>query len=391
MHLALKSLAAVSGALAAAGIAYYGLSLYGMWRFLRDCRRLRAAKSSFAPGVTILKPLRGTDPEMYESFRSHCLQDYPEYEIIFGVTDPEDSAVTEVRRLISEFPERNIRLLVLPEIFGTNVKVSNLMQMSRAARHEYMIVNDSDIRVPADYLRRVMAPFDDSRVGMVTCLYRGIAANTLGSRVESVGTSTDFCPAVIAARQLQGIRFGLGSTLAFSRIALEASGGFEPLLDYLADDYELGARIAGAGFTVQVSDVVVDHFLPGYTMREFLNHQLRWGRTIRDSRRWGYAGLVVTFPLVWAALGVAFSSGAAWSWAVLGAAAIARGAVAVAGAKSVLHDSQLRRDGWLVPFRDVIALFVWLASFAGHTIHWRGLVFELKDGKLRPSSRVEVP
>ena len=247
IHLLLKSLAVLTAGLAAAGLAYYCLCLFGMFSFLRDCRRKRHA-SGFAPPVSILKPLRGTDPEMYESFRSYCLQDYGEYQIIFGVSDANDPAVALVEKLTSEFPERKIQLMVCPEILGTNVKVSNLLQMARVARYDHLLVSDSDIRVPADYLRRVLAPFSDTNVGMVTCLYRGVASHTLGSRLESIGTSTDFCPAVLAARQLQGIRFGLGSTLAFTRKALDAAGGFEPLLDYLADDYELGARIAQAGF-----------------------------------------------------------------------------------------------------------------------------------------------
>jgi len=141
---------------------------------------------------------------MYESFRSHCVQEYPEYEIIFGLSDAKDPAAELVRKLISEFRDRQIRLLICPEILGTNVKVSNLLQMARVAKYDYLIINDSDIRVPGNYLRRVLAPFAEPGVGMVTCLYRGIAAETIGSRLESVGTSTDFCPAVLSARQLQG-------------------------------------------------------------------------------------------------------------------------------------------------------------------------------------------
>ena len=241
MHLVLRSIALLAAGLAIAGIGYYFLCLYGLYTFLRESRRQLTPK--FTPPVSLLKPLSGTDPDMYESFRSHCLQDYPEYEIIFGVTDATDPAVALVRKLIAEFPDRTIQLLVCPEILGTNVKVSNLLQMARVAQYEHLIVNDSDIRVPRNYLQLVLAPFVDPKVGMVTCLYRGIATHTLGSRLESIGTSTDFCPAVLAARQLQGMHFGLGSTLVFSKKALTAIDGFEPLLDYLADDYELGARI----------------------------------------------------------------------------------------------------------------------------------------------------
>ncbi len=218
--------------------------------------------------VSILKPLKGTDPDVYESFRSHCLQDYPEYEIIFGVSDPHDPAVASVQQLQREFPDHAIRLVVSPNILGANVKVSNLEQMLTSARFEHLIVNDSDIRVERDYLRRVIVPLADERVGMVTCLYRGIAVSTFGSKLESLGISTDFCAGVLVAKQLEGgLRFGLGSTLAFRRTDLERIGGFLSIVDFLADDYELGRRIAALGLEVQLSDVVVETHLPSLLQR----------------------------------------------------------------------------------------------------------------------------
>ena len=165
-----------------------------------------------------------------------------------------------------------------------------------------------------------MAPLADSQVGLVTCLYRGLPVRTLGSRLESLGISTDFSAGVLAARQLEGgIRFGLGSTLAFRRRDLEAIGGFEAFVDYLADDYEIGRRIAAQGLKVELSDVVVETYLPAYTLRQFVDHQLRWGRTVRDSRRWGYLGLVLTFGIPWAAAGSVAQSWAFWAWALLAA------------------------------------------------------------------------
>ncbi len=320
---------------------------------------------------------------MYESFRSHCLQDYPEYELIFGVSDPADRAIELVQRLQAEFPERAIRLMVCPKVLGTNVKVSNLAQMLPLARYQHLIVNDSDIRVPPDYLRRVMAEFAGPKVGMVTCLYRGCAAHTLGSRLEAIGINTDFSAGVLVARQIEGIRFGLGSTLAFSRAALEAIGGFEPLLDYLADDFQLGARIAKAGFEVCLSGVVVDHHLPDYSPRDFLQHQMRWARAIRDSRPWSYCGLALTFGLPWALLAVVLTRGAPWTWALLAVTAALRVAVAVGVGAGVLNDDQLFRLMPLLPLRDIVAMAVWIASFAGHTVAWRGDEFILEKGKLR--------
>jgi hypothetical protein len=215
--------------------------------------------------VSILKPLKGTDPEMYESLRGHCLQDYPEYEIIFGVNDPTDPSRHLVERLKSEFPQLSIRWMVCAKNLGANIKVSNLTQMLVEAKYDRVLVNDSDIRVPLDYLRRVMAPLADPQVGLVTCLYRGVPGGTLGSRLESIGISTDFSAGVLAARTLEGgIHFGLGSTLAFRRSDLAAIGGFEALVDYLADDYEIGRRMAKRGLRVRLSDVVVETYLPAY-------------------------------------------------------------------------------------------------------------------------------
>ena len=374
--------------IAAVGIVsssiYYLLCLWSAATFLRE----RNAESDpgaeqSSPPISILKPLKGTDPEIYESFRSHCLQDYPEYEIIFGVSDPGDPVIASVQELQAEFPNRRIQLMVCPKILGANVKVSNLAQMVAEARYDHLIVNDSDIRVEPDYLRRVTAPLSDSQVGMVTCLYRGVAGATLGSRLEALGISTDFCPSVLAARQLEGgIRFGLGSTLAFRRAELEKIGGFAPIVDHLADDYELGKRIAGHGLTVTLSEVVVETFLPSYRLQEFFAHQLRWARGVRDARAGGYLGLVFTFGFLWALLALAASEGALWAWTGLSVTLFLRFAVALIVGWEVLQDHQLLKDAWLIPLRDLLAIIVWIASLGGHTVTWRGDRFRLKDGKL---------
>jgi ceramide glucosyltransferase len=383
VHQAFKIIETLAVAGAVSGIAYYALCLGSAARFVQP---RKAADNSVraAEAVSILKPLRGTDPEMYESFRSHCLQDYPEYEIIFGVSDANDPAIRLVQQLKAEFPQRPIRLMVCPETLGSNTKVSNLAQMARQARYEYIIVNDSDIRVEPDYLRRVLAPLTDPEVGLVTCLYRGIANATLGSRLESLGIRTDFAAGVLVAQTVEnGIRFGLGSTLAFRRRDLQAIGGFEALVDYLADDYQIGSRIAALGLKVKLSDVVVDTFLPCYTLRGFFDHQLRWARTVRDSRFWGYVGLGLTFGLPWALLALIFSRGAAWAWALLACTAVMRFAVAIVFGKYVLKDRQAMRSLALIPVRDLVAMLVWIVSFAGHRIVWRGDRFSLENGKLK--------
>jgi len=365
---------------------YYLICLCSAAVFLRERQEVEGARHTqplSLPPVSILKPLKGTDPDVYESFRSHCLQDYSQYEIIFGVSDPGDHAIASVQQLQREFPERMIRLVVCPNQLGPNVKVSNLEQMLPVARYQHLLVNDSDIRVEKDYLRRVIAPLADERVGMVTCLYRGVAAPTFGSQLESLGIGTDFCAGVLVARQLEGgLRFGLGSTLAFRRTDLERIGGFRSIVDFLADDYELGRRIANLGLQVLLSDVVVETHLPAYDLRGFLAHQLRWARGVRDSRAGGYIGLVSTYGLMWALLTVISSGAVVWSWAVLGATALLRLAVAIIVGKSALEDRGLLRNLWLLPIRDLVAVGVWIASFAGHTVTWRGDRFLLKNGRL---------
>ncbi len=371
-----------------ASAAYYVLCLYSAARFLGERKAAGVGArptqtTPFLPPVSILKPLRGTDPEMYESFRSHGLQDYPQYEIIFGVSDAGDPAIEFVERLKAEFPRIPIRLVLCLKNLGANTKVSNLAQMMPEARYEHVVVNDSDIRVQSNYLREVVAPLADPKVGLVTCLYRGVASLSLGARLESLSISTDFSAGVLAARQLEGgIHFGLGSTLAFRRRDLGASGGFEAFVDYLADDYEMGRRIAERGMEVHLSDVVVDTFLPAYTLRQFVDHQLRWGRAVRDSRRWGYLGLVVTFGVPWASGAVLLTRGAPGAWALLAVALGLRMAAALSVGWSVLRDRQVFSLLPLLPLRDFVALLVWFLSLLGNKVFWRGEAFRLKDGRL---------
>jgi len=378
----------VAAALALCGMGFYILCLWSARAFRRSARK---PLPPYTPPVSILKPLRGVDPQMYESFRSHCNLEYPEYEIIFGISEADDPAVEAVERLVREFPECQIRLTVCPQVLGNNRKTSNLVQMLPYAKYDHILINDSDIYVTPDYLRRVMAPFARPQVGMVTCPYRGIAADTLGSKLESLGISTEFIAGVLAARQIEGgIHFALGSTLAMSRTALQAIGGLEPLVDYLADDFELGCRVSKAGLEVVLAGVVVETHLPAYSFQGFFQHQLRWARSTRDSRRMGYLGLLLTFGLPWAILAVALSGGMWWSWAVLGAAALLRVAVALQVGIGVVHDRAVWRYLWLLPLRDLIAFAVWFASFADNKVHWRGDIFVLEDGVIRPAPDSEA-
>ena len=332
----------------------------------------------------------------------------PQFEILFGVAEPGDPAVAEVERLQREFPSRPIHLVVCPEVLGTNRKVSTLVQLLPQARHDLLLINDSDILVPPDYLRKIAASFRQSqpnsgpapgrkaaagRTGMVTALYRAAASSkqaaagspgrTLASRLEALTIATDFAGGVLSAYALEGkLSFGLGSTLAVRREALEAIGGLRPLLDCLADDYELGRRVASAGFEVVLAPLVVETALPAARFEDMFRHQLRWARTIRDRRPLGYIGFGITHVVSWALLACFCSGLSGWSLGLLALSGFLRFAVAAALCTSVLRDWAADLDLWLLPLRDVVALLVWITSFAGTTVEWRGERFRLHAGKL---------
>jgi ceramide glucosyltransferase len=373
---------------AVAGIVYMALALWGARDFDRTVRR-RVAGGAPLPHVSILKPVKGVDQHMYAGFVSHCRQQYAAgYEIIFGVSSMDDPAVAEIRRLIEEFPSVAIRLVECTERLGTSGKVSNLVQMLRQARYEHILINDSDILVSPNYLTRVMQCFaapGAKVVGMVTAPYIGrTGANPgLWSRLEALGISTDFIPGVLTARKLEGgIRFGLGSTLAMTKTALAAAGGLEPLAEFLADDYEMGARIAAAGYRVELTAEVVETTVPAYTFRGFADHQLRWSRSTRDSRKLGYLGLGITYCVPWAFAACVASGFVLESWTLLTIALLARVAVALAVGVGILGDGQVLRDLWLLPVRDLFGLLFWLWSYAGDTVVWRGERFHLRNGRL---------
>jgi len=381
----------VTTLLVVASMVYSVLALVAalsLRRYVSQSAKLPPSASS----VSILKPVKGFDSGMYEAFRSHCLQEYAgEYELIFGAGSNDDPAVEAVHRLMTEFPERRIRLVICPERLGTNGKVSNLIQMLPHAQHEFLLINDSDIRVSPKYLERVMRQFvapAKKPVGMVTALYRGKAHSwTLGSVLETLGFATDFMAGVVTARIVEGgIHFGLGSTLAVRREALAAAGGLEALVDQLADDYEMGARIVAAGYSIRLATEVVETSIPAYGLSGFVSHQLRWARTVRDSRKWGYVGLIFTHLLPLALANLIASGASLISIWLLGLAFFLRLGVAMQVGAGVLGDRQVLANLWLLPLRDVVGFAVWVWSFAGNTIVWRGERFVLKSGRLEKVS-----
>lgn len=384
----------LTAAMAIAGMGYMAAAILAAQSYLRSRRRVGAG-AGFAPGVSVLKSLRGVDPEMMEAFRSHCRQQYAgEFELLFGVASLADPAAAAVEELKREFPCVPIRLIECPELLGANGKVSTLAQMALHARFDYLLINDSDIAVSPRYLERVMARFAPragAPVGMVTALYRGRAHGGLAARLEALGIATDFMPGVLVARMIErGLHFGLGSTLAVSRVALEKSGGLLPLADYLADDYELGARVARAGFGVELCAEAVETAVPAYGWRGFFEHQLRWLRTVRTSRPGGYAGLVFTHGFTWSLLNLLASGASGLSIWLLGMSFFLRLAQAMTVGAGVLGDRQVLETLWLLPVRDVVAMGLWVAGFAGDTVVWRGERFVLERGRLRKTASQRV-
>jgi ceramide glucosyltransferase len=423
-HPLAQSVEILTTVLAVAGMVYFLAAIVAARAFVAA---RRAPLPAFAPGVSILKSLKGLDPGMIDAFRSHCRQTYAgEYELLFGVSSLADPAAAAVEQLKQEFPTHSIQLVECPARLGSNGKVSVLAQLAIHARHDFLLINDSDITVSPRYLERVMAcfgpdsaeckgatsvvpiaqrselgalaptgdsfaapsnPKPKSKVGLVTTLYRGRAHGTLPSRLEALGIATDFQAGVLLSRMIEGgLHYGLGSTLAICRTALDKIGGLAPLVDHLADDYELGVRVFQAGYRIALSAEVVQTAIPAYTWRGFLDHQLRWARTVRDARPWGYAGLIFTHGLAWALLNVLASGMSPLSLWLLGLSFFLRLTVAMTVGAQVLADHQTLPALWLLPLRDLVAMGIWTSGFAGNTIAWRGESFELRNGKLKKLS-----
>jgi ceramide glucosyltransferase len=366
--------------LAAAPLVCYVLAMLAVLRFFRRARVL----PNYTPGVSVLKPVLGVDFASHENFCSFCLQDYPEYEILFAVSGDADPAVPLIRRIIADFPERNIRLLVGAEHLGANRKVNKLARLAREARHEVLVLTDGDVRVGPHYLREVTAPLADRRIGAVTSFYRGIAEKNLGAEIEAVGASSDFFAGVLMADWMEGITFALGASIATTKEWLGKIGGFEAIADALADDYELGHRIVKAGGEVVLSREAVWTVYPKQSLRSFWDHQVRWARTVRLCRPLSYIGLLFTQGLPWALL-AALVAPAKWIAAVyLLAYIILRFAMAWTVGVWGVGDELLRRKIWLVPLRDAIHFVIWLASFGSNHIRWGGVEYVIRRGRMAP-------
>ncbi len=359
-------------------IAYQILSVVASLRqFFRQ-----PPNTGYLPPVSFLKAVRGIDPDMHAALASHATLDYPEFEILFGASNESDPAIPEIERLQREFPDVPIRLVIGAQP-GTNGKVGVLANLSRFARHPVWVVNDSDIRVTPGYLREIVAPLADPRIGVVTCLYRPDPFSP-ASAWEAFGIAVDFMPSTLVA-PLVGVReFGLGSTLAFRAGDLADVGGFLAISDYLADDYQLSKRINSLGKQTYLSTYVVDTSLGDQGWNHTFQHQLRWARTIRVSKGRGYAGLPVTHAGLWMLVALALHL---WPVAVILLAL--RTASALASGWLVLRLEPTALYAALAPLWDLYAFVVWIASYMSNEVRWRDRRLMIgKDGRLAPLNSI---
>jgi ceramide glucosyltransferase len=369
--------------IAAAPLAYYVTATIAAERFFgrERARRLPA----YAPPVSLLKPVKGVDFASYENFLSFCRQDYPDYEILFAVNDEADPAAPLIRRLAADFPERHIRLIVGAEQVGANKKVNNLIGLEREARHDVLVLTDGDVRVTPKYLREVVAPFADAKVGGVTSFYRGITEKSFGAELEAIGTSSDFFAGVLVAEWMEGMTFALGASIVTTKQWVARIGGFAAIANMHSDDYELGHRIAKAGGEVLLSREPVWTMYPAQSARGFWDHQVRWARTVRLCRPVAYMGVIFTHGLPWAVL-AAFVAPTWWiAVGYLLAYLILRLVMAWTVGVWGVGDDVLRRKLWLLPLRDAIYFAVWLASFASNKISWGGEQFTMEKGQMVPA------
>jgi len=360
---------------------YYLAATFCAWDFFR---RRGEVTADFSPPVSVLKPLSGLEHEAYENLASFCRQDYPEYEILFAVDDGRDPAIPVIEKLISDFPSLPIRLFVGSGTPGSNSKVAKLCRLGREARHELLVVSDSDIRVKPDYLRCVVSPFRDPSVGAVTCLYVGMTEPNLWSELEDLNLTTGFLASTLVARKLEGVKFAFGATMAVARSRLAEIGGFEALADCADDDHELGRRIAARGYRVELAPCTVQTLCASSTAREFFQHHLRWGVVTRQGRPWGYAGLLFTQGLPWSLAAAAVAPSRVAAIGYLGTYLVTRLAMAFTFGAYGMKDPLLRRRWWLIPLRDAVGFFIWVATLFSNRVSWRESKFYVRRGRLIP-------
>ncbi len=370
----------ILGALTAASACYYLVSIIAAEKFFAAPP---ARLSENFPPVSILIPLCGADFRAYQNYESLCRQDYPEFEIVFGVGDAQDSSLPVIARLQADLPQVPIQLVIGADDIGPNPKVCTLNSMLQHASHEILLMLDSDIRVGPDFIKAICGEFPPD--GLLTCLYRAGEAPGTPSKLEASGISSEFAPGVLVAQMAGGISFAFGAAIAISKKTLQAIGGFAVIAPYLADDYMMGNLVRKAGLPVKLSRYVVETVLSKLSITDFVRHQLRWARGIRACAPWGHAGSLITNGTALSFFYFAFSGFSRFGLFVFASVSALRLLMAWMVGVRRLGDKILRHNLFLVPLRDFFSLFIWSAALFGKRVEWRGRIFRLeKSGKIIP-------
>ena len=372
----------------------FGYLIFSMIAIEHLNRRPAENAKTFQPAVSVFKPVCGLDPDMAENLRSFCLQDYPEYQIIFGVQNQDDPALPIINKLIDEFTDKDIQLVINPHIHGSNHKVSNLINMYEAAKHDYILIADSDMQVPRDYLQHVINPFANKEIGAVTCLYSGSARGGIASSLNAMFINSWFLPSVLISETIEKIKYCLGATMVVRRDVLEKIGGLAALKDHLADDYMLGKLVSDAGYQIHLSHFVVSNIVEEASYHSLVLHELRWGRTLRTVEPFRYAMTFLTDTFVISmitALSAWLVSGAIiWPVVIVTLSLCARIWIHLR-VKSLLS---LSNNGsvWLVPLRDSLSFILRIISFTGRSVHWRNHDFSVDhEGLIHEVSNQATP
>ena len=377
-------------AIAAIPFIYYFIALFSAWRFFRQSARRSVPNHDFTPPVSNLKPIRGLDPDAYENFASFCRQDYPDYELLFCVSDEEDPVVPVLERLIRDFPERRIRVLFGSGGSGTNDKVVKLARLVSEAAHEVVVISDSDVRARPDYLRSVVAPLADPTVGAVTCFYVPIEEKNLAESLQTIGMLSDFYAGILVARQLDGVKFALGPTIATTRTRLAGFGGYEAIENRPADDLLVGRLIAESGYKVELLPYTILTVADYHSLSDLFHKRVRWIVVMRHMRPWGHLGLIFTQGLPWSLVAIAAHPSAGVALGYLGTYFVLRSAMTwMIGVWGLKSDVSWKRLG-LIPLWDAMAFFIWLISFARNSIRWRDGEYYIRDGRLVPVNPINT-
>ncbi|PZV23132.1 MAG: glycosyl transferase [Snowella sp.] len=359
-------------------IVYYLYSLYATVVFFKQKQEI---DPDFSPPLTILKPLCGLDWESYTALTSFCQQDYPLYQIIFSVQDSQDPSIGIVQKIQQDFPDLDIELVIREtalgdRILGINPKINNLANGATKAKYPILVLSDSDIQVGKDYLKTIIQPFTDPLVGVVTCLYNSLTEGWLAG-FEALDIASQFCPKVLTARQLEGVKFAFGSTIAIRQETLDKIGGFARIGDYLADDYQLGYLPSQNGYKVILSSYLVEHRLGNVTFNTFLYRQIRWFKCIRVERFWGYVGLIFTYGIINSFVLLLLTQNSLFGWSIFSLVWNIRFLTAYLITIKYLKDSNAKEFFLLIPLRDFVSFGIWCYSFIGNQVIWRDKTYQL--------------